>query len=76
MKTPTFEKCILCQRETGVSVDLPVDSRENYALGLGQLCEKCYADMQDCAVTDELMEMIDMNALLNRCRNHSETEIK
>ena len=61
-----FEKCIICQCETNIPIDFPIDSRENYVVGLGQLCDKCSGDMQDSRVVDELMENIDMDALLKR----------
>ncbi len=37
------EKCVRCGNKTGVSKNTPVDSREHYVEGGGQLCRKCWA---------------------------------
>jgi len=35
------EKCVLCDAETNVPVDLHIDYRKNYVEGVGQLCDDC-----------------------------------
>ena len=42
-ETEKFERCILCGISTGIPVSMPVDWRENYELGVGQVCAKCAA---------------------------------
>lgn len=36
------ERCVLCGKMTDVSKDIPVDERETYLAGAGQLCFDCY----------------------------------
>ncbi len=36
-----FERCIVCGKMTSVPVSLPIDWRENYEVGLGQVCVEC-----------------------------------
>lgn len=36
-----YERCILCQKMTDVPVSMPIDWRENYEVGLGQVCAEC-----------------------------------
>ena len=36
------EKCILCGKDTYISVATPVTIRKYYLSGCGQLCEDCY----------------------------------
>jgi len=36
-----LEKCISCGKETKYSKDTPIDFRENYVEGAGQLCDGC-----------------------------------
>lgn len=36
------EECVYCGMETPVPVNMPVDLREYYVDGAGQLCKKCY----------------------------------
>ena len=35
------EKCIICHRETDVTCDTPIELRDNYIEGAGQLCLEC-----------------------------------
>ena len=39
------EKCVNCGAETPYLVTTPVDLREYYVDGAGQLCKKCYFDI-------------------------------
>lgn len=39
--TEEFERCIMCGRLTGIPVSMPIDWRENYEIGLGQVCTEC-----------------------------------
>lgn len=43
-KTPNteeFERCIICGALTCVPISMPIDLRENYVIGLGQVCAEC-----------------------------------
>lgn len=44
--------CVLCGCETGYYFDTPVDEREYFVTGVGQLCKKCNAKI-------ELMKLLD-----------------
>lgn len=35
------ERCIICGEDTGVSVAIPIEFRNNYLEGQGQLCLGC-----------------------------------
>ena len=37
-----MEKCVVCDVETDVPVDKPVDLRYHYVEGAGQLCKSCW----------------------------------
>ena len=39
--TEEFERCIVCGELTCVPISMPVDWRENYEVGLGQICAEC-----------------------------------
>lgn len=42
--TPTteeFERCVMCGALTCVPISMPVDWRENYEIGFGQICAEC-----------------------------------
>ena len=39
--TEEFERCVICGKLTCVPISMPVDWRENYEIGLGQICAEC-----------------------------------
>lgn len=43
MKIEEQDLCILCGGETGYARSVPVDMREHYVDGAGQLCPECDA---------------------------------
>lgn len=40
-QTEEFERCVMCGALTCVPISMPVDWRENYEIGLGQICAEC-----------------------------------
>ena len=36
------DKCVVCGKDTKVPKDLPIDYRQYYVEGAGQLCKECY----------------------------------
>lgn len=45
-KTEEFERCIICGALTCVPISMPINFRENYEVGCGQLCAKCAERLQ------------------------------
>ncbi len=41
-ETGAYERCTLCGEMTDVAVNTPIDLRECYEVGCGQLCPECY----------------------------------
>lgn len=39
--TEEFERCVMCGALTCVPISMPVDWRENYEIGCGQICVEC-----------------------------------
>ena len=39
--TEEFERCVICGKLTCIPISMPVDWRENYEIGLGQICTEC-----------------------------------
>lgn len=42
-----FEKCVICGKVTNFLVSMPIDLRENYEIGLGQVCVDCARKQQE-----------------------------
>ena len=36
-----FKRCIMCGALTCIPVSMPIDWRENYEIGVGQVCAEC-----------------------------------
>ena len=53
-KTEEYERCVMCGALTSVPISMPVDWRENYEIGLGQICAEC-AKQQRKAIEHENM---------------------
>ena len=45
-KTEEFERCVICGELTCIPVSLPIDWRENYEIGCGQICAECAKKQQ------------------------------
>ena len=41
------EKCVLCGVEVDVNISTPIDLRNYYVEGCGQLCKECYESVND-----------------------------
>ena len=39
------ESCVICGKSTEYRIDTPIDKRECYVEGAGQLCRKCYFEI-------------------------------
>ena len=44
--TEDFERCVMCGELTDIPVTTPIQLREFYEIGCGQLCENCYKTLQ------------------------------
>ena len=41
-----YERCVLCGAITTIPISTPVDQRENYEIGMGQLCADCASTLK------------------------------
>lgn len=41
------ECCVLCHGDTGYTADVPIEKRQYYYEGCGQLCLECYRKIQE-----------------------------
>lgn len=45
LKAENLERCVLCHCLTNVPKYKMIQRRSNYVYGVGQLCEKCYQEL-------------------------------
>lgn len=46
-KNDEVEKCILCGKDTEYVFKIPIQERNYYIPGCGQLCKQCYLEIKD-----------------------------
>ena len=65
--TEEFERCILCGQLTCVPVSMPIEWRENYEVGCGQICVECAKKQrkaikkEDNLITEQILIAIEQN---------------
>ncbi len=42
-----YERCVMCGKLTNIPVSLPIDLREEYEIGCGQICGVCRIKMRE-----------------------------
>lgn len=80
-KTEEFERCIMCGKLTCIPVSMPTDWRENYEIGLGQVCAECakkqreaderanaLTNAQICRAVEQIKDMPPDAANTSGCR--------
>jgi hypothetical protein len=66
-KETNYEKCVLCHKLTDVSADCPIDAREYYVPGIGQLCNKCFGEIGRDMADESGLTDSQLNAIMRRC---------
>lgn len=41
-----YERCVVCGELTTVRIDKPIEFRNYYEIGVGQVCYNCYKELQ------------------------------
>ena len=69
------EKCILCGKDTGIPFSAPIDSRECYIVGCGQLCKDCFDSLQYVSISKNKPFEEETYILLKRARKNSKERV-
>lgn len=51
--TQELERCVMCGALTSIPVSMPIDLRNNYEIGLGQVCDKCANKLQEESYSED-----------------------
>jgi hypothetical protein len=66
-----YERCILCGQVTCIPVSMPIDWRENYEVGLGQVCAECAKKQREATERETLSHAKILRAVeLSRKENN------
>lgn len=52
------DKCVLCNKETEYTPDIPIEEREFYVEGCGQLCAECYQEVKTAEQADKKLRLL------------------
>ena len=66
-----YERCVICGDLTGVLKETPIEFRDHYEIGCGQLCFDCFQKTESDPSTR--ISNASMQYLLKCCRKDTET---
>lgn len=52
------DRCVGCYAETPYTKETPIEEREFYVEGCGQLCENCYQEIKAEELADKKLRMV------------------
>lgn len=73
-KTPVteeFERCVICGKLTCVPISMPVDWRENYEIGLGQICAACAKKQREATGWGKSLSNEQILQAVEQCRKEN-----
>ena len=73
-KTPVteeFERCVICGKLTCIPISMPVDWRENYEIGLGQICAECAKKEREAQLWGNTLTTAQILQAVEECRKES-----
>lgn len=51
-----YERCVMCGEMTGMPISMPVEFREDYEMGFGQVCVFCRAKFREEAEKEQISQ--------------------
>ena len=73
-KTPAteeFERCVMCGALTCIPISMPVDWRENYEIGLGQICAECAKKEREAKLFGNKLTTEQILQAVEQCRKEN-----
>ena len=69
--TEEFERCILCGNLTCIPISMPIDWRENYEIGLGQICAECAKKEREAKTWGNTLTTAQILQAVEQCRKEN-----
>lgn len=69
--TEEFERCVLCGELTCIPISMPIDWRENYEIGCGQVCAECAKKEQQAATKGNTLTTAQILLAVEQSRKES-----
>ena len=54
------DRCVICYAETPYTKETPIEERQFYVEGCGQVCEKCYYEIQADECVEKRMNFLQL----------------
>lgn len=70
--TEQFECCVMCGAITDVPVSTPIERRQNYEIGCGQLCSECSKKQKKAAELENALTTEKILLTVEQSRNKNE----
>ncbi|GEM_PF-1602765 len=67
-----FEQCVLCKKRTVVAVSTPIEIRECYEIGCGQLCLSCYEKLHNTNKGEPILSNAQIALAVEECRKNKQ----
>jgi hypothetical protein len=74
--TEEFERCVMCGALTCVPISMPVDWRENYEIGCGQICAECAKKQRESAERENMLTSAQILRAVEQSRKDKVEELK
>lgn len=69
--TEEFERCVMCGALTCVPISMPVDWRENYEIGCGQICAACAKKQREATIRENALTTEQILQAVEQCRKEN-----
>ena len=66
-----FERCIMCEKLTCIPISMPVDWRENYEIGCGQICAECAKKEREAKKWGNTLTTAQILQAVEQCRKEN-----
>lgn len=66
-----FERCVICGELTCIPVSLPIDWRENYEIGCGQICAECAKKQREATIRENALTTEQILLAVERSRKET-----
>ena len=75
-KTEEFERCVVCGALTCAPISMPVDWRENYEIGLGQICAECAKQQRKAMERENMLSTAQILRAVEQSRKETKEELE
>ena len=74
--TEEFERCVMCGALTSVPISMPVDWRENYEIGCGQICAECAKKQRKAIERENMLSTAQILQAVEQSRKETKEELE